>query len=318
MIFQGVEYSTAGIYPVRLTSSYGCDSIIELRLTVARLFDDSLSVCANELPFVWREKTIYESGIYRDTVVNTEGQTSVIGLKVKVLPIARLEEPMVASICEGDFYKFGSRILTEQGIYYDTLTAANGCDSIVMLSLQVHPVSFQTEYKRIFEGDSAFFNGVWYKESGIYERRDTTANGCTDTYQFILTVLKASNIDTTAYVCDNELPFRWHGYEYNEAGDFTLPITWNDSARVTMTLHLNVRQSYYGERNIALCQGNMFIYKRDTFTTSSIFYDTIPSTLGCDSVIKYVVSVHPTFERWDTAHISDKQSYAFSLSDDHR
>ena len=311
VMFQGVEYSTAGIYPVRLTSSYGCDSIIELRLTVARLFDDSLSVCANELPFVWREKTIYESGIYRDTVVNTEGQTSVIGLKVKVLPIARLEEPMVASICEGDFYKFGSRILTEQGIYYDTLTAANGCDSIVMLSLQVHPVSFQTEYKRIFEGDSAFFNGVWYKESGIYERRDTTANGCTDTYQFILTVLKASNIDTTAYVCDNELPFRWHGYEYNEAGDFTLPITWNDSARVTMTLHLNVRQSYYGERNIALCQGNMFIYKRDTFTTSSIFYDTIPSTLGCDSVIKYVVSVHPTFERWDTAHISDKQSYAF-------
>ena len=50
----------------------------------------------------------------------------IIGLKVNVLPIARAAEPIVATICEGDYYKFGDEVLTAQGTYYDTLTADNG------------------------------------------------------------------------------------------------------------------------------------------------------------------------------------------------
>ena len=316
--FQNQVYSTAGIYPARFTSSYGCDSIVELHLNVIRLFDDSVSVCANALPYIWtlpsdstKFMTIYESGIYRDTVVNTEGQLTAIGLKVTVLPIAHAPEAVVATICEGEFYKFGDTVLTEQGTYYDTLVAANGCDSIVMLALQVMPVQYQSETRRIFEGDSVFFYGEWLKTSGVYEHRETNGNQCTNTHQLILTVLKSFNVDTTAVICDNELPFIWRGYEYNATGDYSLPIAWTDSSRVVKTLHLTVNETFYGERNVSLCFGNLFIYKRDTFKTDTIFYDTIPSLVGCDSVLKYVVSVHPTFERWDTVHISDKQSYTY-------
>ncbi len=310
VMFHGDTISEPGNYPVRLSSSFGCDSIIELHLTVKRMYDDSVTVCANELPLEWRNRKIYESGIYRDTTY-ADGQEVVIGLKVNVLPIARPSEPIVATICEGDFYKFGDLILTTQGTYYDTLTAANGCDSIVMLSLQVIPVAYQSEIRRIFEGDSVFFDGKWLKESGVYERRETNGK-CTDTYQLILTVLKEFRVDTTAYVCKNNLPFIWHGYEYNESGDYVLPTAWTDSSRVVTTLHLNVREAFYDERSISLCEGNMFIFRKDTFTSNAIFYDTIPSSAGCDSVIKYTVSVHPTFERWDTVHISDKDSYNFN------
>ena len=311
VMFQGQAYSTAGIYPVRFTSSYGCDSIIELRLTVNRLFDDSVSVCANELPLTWRGKDIYESGIYRDTAINADGKISSIGLKVNVLPIAHLEQPIVASICEGDVYQFGTRMLTEQGIYYDTLTAANGCDSIVMLSLQVHPLNFQTEYKRIFEGDSAFFNGVWYKESGIYEKREVNANNCTDTYQFVLTVLKSSNVDTVAVVCQNDLPFRWRGFEYNETGEYRIPISWTDSSRVTMTLKLTVNNTFYAERNIAICSGDTISYNGHLYFENGEFNDTIASSAGCDSIIKYIVSVHPTYDKVFEKHISDKDTLNF-------
>ena len=318
ILFLDQYYSTPGIYPVRFTSSYGCDSIVELRLNVMRLFDDSVSVCANALPYIWtlpsdstRYKTIYESGIYRDTVTNSEGQQTIIGLKVNVLPIVHAPEAVVATICEGNFFKFGDSVLTEQGTYYDTLVAANGCDSIIMLSLQVLPAQYQSEIRRIFEGDSVFFDGQWLKESGVYERRVTNANNCTDTYQLILTVLKSFNVDTTAVICEDQLPFVWRGYEYNATGDYSLPIAWTDSSRVVKTLHLTVNPTFYGERNISLCYGNLFIYKRDTFKTDTIFYDTIPSLVGCDSILKYVVSVHPTFERWDTVHISDKQSYTY-------
>jgi len=312
--FMGAYYKEAGAYPLRYTSSYGCDSIIELQLTVKRLYDDSVSVCTNELPLVWRSRQIFESGIYRDTVF-VDGKEVVTGLKVTVLPVIRATEPMVATICEGDRYKFGDAVLTEQGVYYDTLTAASGCDSIVMLSLQVVPLKYQTEYRRIFEGDSVFFNGEWLKESGVYEKRETNANNCTDTYQLILTVLKTYNIDTAAVVCKNELPFIWRGYEYNATGEYSLPISWTDSSRVVKTLHLTVNETFYGERNLVLCSGDTIEYNGRKVFASESFYDTIPSMVGCDSIIKYVVSVHPTYDRIFEKHISDKQKYGFHVEE---
>lgn len=311
VFFQGQYFKESGAYPFRFTSSFGCDSVVELKLTVNRIFEDSVSICSNELPYLWHGKTIYESGVYRDTILDSEGKETVVGVKVNVLPIARASEPINVTICEGDYYKFGRNILTKQGSYYDTLTAANGCDSIVMLALRVIPVKYQTTTKRIFEGDSALFNGVWYKESGVYEYREINEHGCTDTYQLILTVLKTFNVDTTAFVCDNELPFRWRGYEYNASGDYSLPIAWTDSSRVVKTLHLTVYKSFYAERNINLCSGDEFRFKDSIYTKSGYFFDTIPSPNGCDSIIKYIISVHPTSDKTYEKHISDKQPYIF-------
>ena len=309
--FEDSVFSEPGRYPFRYQNSYGCDSIIELQLSVVRLFDDSVSICQNELPYVWHNKTIYESGIYRDTVVNSEGKPTTTGIKVIVLPILKASEPVVATICEGDYYKFGNRVLTEQGTYYDTLTAVTGCDSIVMLALQVMPAKYQTTTKRIFEGDTVFFYGDTLTTSGIYEHREINENKCTDTYQLVLTVLKTFNVDTTAVICSNELPFIWHGIEYSKSGDYTMPISWNDSSRLVKTLHLTVNETFYGERNVALCQGSTFIYKKKEYTQSGFFYDTIPALTGCDSIIKYIISVHPSYDRIDTVHISDKQQYNF-------
>ena len=322
--FQDQVLSTSGIYPARFTSSYGCDSIIELRLTVIRLFDDSISVCANDLPYQWtlpsdptKTMTIYESGIYRDTVVNTEGQKTAIGLKVTVLPIKFAPEPIVATICEGDFYKFGEEKLTVQGTYYDTLTAVNGCDSIVSLSLQVMPVQHQIDTRTIYEGDTVFFYGDTCTVSGIYTHTERTTYGvnnntlCYDSYQLILTVLKEFHVDTTAYVCANDLPFVWHGYEYSETGSYTLPTAWTDSSRVVTTLHLTVRNTAYAEENVTLCHGNTFIINGDTIRESGSYYDTIPARNGCDSITRYIISVQPVFERWDTVYISDQDTYTF-------
>ncbi len=310
VIFLGQSYSAAGNYPIRYTSSFGCDSIVELQLTVKRMYDDSVTVCANELPLIWRNRTIYESGIYRDTTT-VDGKEVIIGLKVNVLPIARAAEPIVATICEGDYYKFGDEVLTAQGTYYDTLTAVNGCDSIVMLTLQVFPVKYQTTTKRIFEGDTVFFYGDTLTKSGVYEHRVLNENNCTDTYQMILTVLKESHVDTSAVICKNDLPFIWRGYEYNETGDYRLPITWTDSSRVVMTLHLTVNDTYYEERNVSLCSGDYFKFKGITYTENGFFYDTIPSLVGCDSIVKYVISVHPTYDHIFEKHVSDKQPYIF-------
>ena len=311
VFFEGQYYYTAGSYPVHYTSSFHCDSVIELQLTVNKLYDDSVTTCYNALPYIWHGKEIYQSGLYRDTIVGAEGRVSVTGILVTVLPVLRAPEPIIAAICEGDFYKFGKQTLTEGGTYYDTITSKYGCDSIVSLVLSVYSTDYQSEHKTIYEGDSVFFDGQWLKEAGVYEHRELNGNGCTSVYHLVLTVLREFKVDTTATICTNDLPFVWRGIEYSESGDYAVPTSWNDSSRVVTTLHLTVNETFYSERNISLCAGDTFLYKEKLYFDKGIFYDTVPSLAGCDSIIKYIVSVHPTYDKIFERHISDKDTVNF-------
>lgn len=51
-------------------------------------------------------------------------------------PVAKT---IARAICMNDSYDFNGRQLYEAGVYVDTLTAANGCDSVIQLQLTVHP-----------------------------------------------------------------------------------------------------------------------------------------------------------------------------------
>ena len=310
--FHGETYADPGRYQFRHTSASGCDSIIELNLIVNKLFDDSVAVCQSELPYTWHNKEIWKDGIYRDTTLDCNNQPVISGIKVRVLPVVRKVEPIVVTICEGASYPFKGQFLTQQGIYYDTLTSRQfGCDSIITLTLQVIPQSFKSETKSIFEGDSVWFYDSWLKTAGTYVHQEDNGNNCYNTHELVLTVLTAAHRDTTAIVCDHDLPYIWNNVPYYKAGDYEQRTVWNDSAHVITTLHLTVNEGFYGERNVSLCEGSSFIFKNTTYTKKGSFYDTIPSLNGCDSIIKYIISVHPTYDRIDTVHIADKDTCWF-------
>lgn len=77
--------------------------------------------------------------------------------------------PETATICNGEEYEFANKILTKSGVYYDTLTAVNGCDSIIELTLTVSPVNEIQKYDTIQAGDSYDFFGNILTETGIYK-----------------------------------------------------------------------------------------------------------------------------------------------------
>ena len=49
--------------------------------------------------------------------------------------------PVTAGICQGDTFYFGNQALTFSGIYYESYTSSQGCDSTVELSLTVSSVN---------------------------------------------------------------------------------------------------------------------------------------------------------------------------------
>lgn len=77
--------------------------------------------------------------------------------------------PETATICNGEEYEFANKILTTSGVYYDTLTAVNGCDSIIELTLTVSPVNEIQKYDTIDAGESYDFFGHILTETGTYK-----------------------------------------------------------------------------------------------------------------------------------------------------
>ena len=85
------------------------------------------------------------------------------------------------SICEGEEVVYDGVTYTEAGTHEFEFFAANGCDSTIILNIEVSP-SFDSLLVVETCGESEFvFEGTTYTESDIYEFEFTTENGCDST-----------------------------------------------------------------------------------------------------------------------------------------
>ena len=138
--WQGKTYTKQGVYRDTLVSSFGCDSILVLTLTVLYkniTIEDSMTVCENELPIQWYEQTLTKKGTYThseqysDTILDS--LTHILHLNV--LPV--LYSYQDTTIYEGEKYRWRGKTYTKPGIYRDTLKSSFGCDSILVFTLTV-------------------------------------------------------------------------------------------------------------------------------------------------------------------------------------
>ena len=81
---------------------------------------------------------------------------------------------------------FAGNTITTSGLYYDTLTNAVGCDSVVTLDLTIHNSVATTD--SLVRCDSAIWNGNVYDTSGIYIDTLQTVHGCDSVYMLDLTI----------------------------------------------------------------------------------------------------------------------------------
>ncbi|MDR1730420.1 MAG: InlB B-repeat-containing protein, partial [Prevotellaceae bacterium] len=67
--------------------------------------------------------------------IQAEAHVTIEALFSAINTCTSINTPIDARICAGETYEFSGKSLTASGIYYDTLTTVQGCDSIVELSL---------------------------------------------------------------------------------------------------------------------------------------------------------------------------------------
>ncbi len=142
-IFNGKAYHVTGLYADTLRSVHGCDSILNLALTVQPTYIETIeaSVCQGE-EYIFNGKAYHATGLYADALLSVNNCDSVIllNLVVKSLPdkpvISINGDTLTSSAINNKWYKDGAiiegvtgrkLIIERSGNFWVSVSNENGC-----------------------------------------------------------------------------------------------------------------------------------------------------------------------------------------------
>ena len=137
--FNGVSLTQPGSFQSVLTSQNGCDSIVNLNLSVSPIFSQTLvpQICDGD-SYVFNNQSFSQAGNYLVILPTINGCDSAftINLIINATYITNIAE----SICQGESYTNNGVTFNQTGNYTLTLQTINGCDSIISINLIVYPI----------------------------------------------------------------------------------------------------------------------------------------------------------------------------------
>jgi len=308
------DYTLTGIYADTLTAANGCDSIINLDLTVLDVPETNLteSICDGETYEVGASDYT-ASGSYIDTLVAANGCDSIVYLDLTVLDVP--ETFLTESICQYETYTVGTSDYTNTGSYVDTLTAANGCDSIVSLDLTVFPELTRELNISICLGSSYPVGDSTYTEDGTYiDTLSSVVTGCDSIVTLNLTVTDFYEINLVEEICEGET-YTVGTTDYGTTGLYSDMFVSSDGCDSIVNLDLTVIPFPRVTIDSTICDGDSVLVNDIAYTTTGTFVDTMTSLVsGCDSIVTLNLTVNEVFETFLTEEICDGEEYMVGSS----
>ena len=192
--FGGKNFDRSGLYEITLTSQNGCDSTIRLHLTVhpASVIEIDTQICRGDA-LIFFGKTIDTAGQYVHRMQSRYGCDSTIVWRVSVLE--RPQRSIDTAICQGDQLQLAGQRFTSPGQYDISLQAANGCDSIVTVHLDVWPSYSQSYDTTICHGAQFTYDGWTTDSSAVMRFEYNTRHGCDSIIVWNVRVLPPVEVD---------------------------------------------------------------------------------------------------------------------------
>ena len=236
----GHVLTSAGTAQTTMTSAAGCDSIVTLNLVV------------NKSEIVETNAVIYEGQKYKWSVNNfeysTEGQYKEYGTTAEgcdltyVLNLSFAKDTTV-TVCYGSSYSLNG-VDYGVGTYYIDVNGEGICS--MKLVVNELPMVTPTHTTEVACKEFTWY-GTTYTTSGDYIHTLTNVNGCDSVLILHLTINQPTTSDTTAIICESDLPYDWYGNVLTSAGTVQTTMTNAAGCDSIVTLNLIVNKPTTGE-----------------------------------------------------------------------
>ncbi len=338
----GTDGST--VFTDSLLSIYGCDSLSTLHLTVHPTYSisDYDTLCSNS-SYTWgnplrevyatlwndpgQEATATDLTI-TDTLVSAHGCDSLSSMLLHIKPAYRQVDSV--AICDDTSYLFaGLELYNDTVIETDRQTVVDGCDSVHIMVLDVHPTYDMHLYDTIFDGDRYPFEGMTCTATGDYPALLSSIHGCDSLRTLHLKVNPRTPLDSI--VCINHMPIVWNGITFDTAGTYDADgsarlttgirtgnmITLTDSIRLTgregldslVLMVVSVYDTSATLDSLVACDSLTWQDGTTYHHSTTTPYVTLVNAANCDSVVHLQLTVNSTHYYIDTREACDSMQW---------
>jgi hypothetical protein len=144
-----------------------------------------------------------------------------------------------ATRCFGQSFSIGDSTYTNSGVFTTRLQAQGGCDSIVVLELNILPEILTVLNITLCEGDAVIVGNNSYINAGTYTDTLTAANGCDSIVTLLLVVIQAQTTQLSTTVCAGEF-IQIGNQQFNSPGTYSVLLSSSRGCDSTVILQLDV------------------------------------------------------------------------------
>ncbi len=290
----GETFTATGIYQITLdnAATNGCDSIIEVKITAATINKSikDTTICLGDT-LIYNGLSYFKEGKYIQQLkkVSASGCDSIVELNIKVINDATLY--LERFICPNDEFPFFETSIKTPGTYIKRFSgfSKNGCDSLIVLTLNNYFVPKDTLRRSICEGDTIQISNFKFFETGIYTKTERRANvnACDSIWTLILEVNKPDTGAIEKIFCLGDTVLV-NGTKYAESGNYSQFFPLGSSKGCDSLLLLDIKtepQKQIIEKAV-LCYGEEIRWNDLSIKKAGIYEKVFPKVTlnGCDSL----------------------------------
>ncbi|NQU86367.1 MAG: M6 family metalloprotease domain-containing protein [Mariniphaga sp.] len=307
------ELSWNGDYSAVLSNQFGCDSVVSISLRFKPLIYSNFNrkICKGDSIVVG--SSVYKtSGVYQDILVSRFGCDSVITTNLTVNPVS--DTMLFETICQGESYFIGDIGYDSTGIFYYTMENQFGCDSVIVLDLQVNPSEEVLLTETICEGEIIRFDGEIYSTKGRYVHTYENQFGCDSVVILDLIVNPVSETVLDITICEG-FEYEMGGILYEETGIYDTVFTTLSGCDSIVVLNLTVIQPDETVIEETICEGESITFGDIDYSESGIYMHTFTNQHSCDSVVILHLMVVQPDETLIEETICEGESVLFAAID---
>jgi gliding motility-associated-like protein len=304
-----IPKSNYSVIVTPFTSIVGaCNLRFDFKIPDKLVYLQDFAVCSGDSIKVG--KNIYKvQGRYLDTLASASGCDSTITTNLFVKPKSYVS--LSPNICEGDTLFTPKYTITKAGIYYDTTSAYNSCDSFMRFDVSVIPKSKTVLNRTICEGSYFQIGSNTYNKQGTYyDTLQTYKTGCDSVLVYNLNfypkLIGFQNIE----ICPGGT-YSINNKTYTNPGNYIDTLTSKtNGCDSLLTTRITIKNKIKNSRNVEICEGTSFTFNNKIYYNAAVFTDTFTSmTTGCDSILTTNLSILPKIKSGRNVQICEGTSY---------
>ena len=298
--WDGDEYTEEGVYTKDYIAKNGCDSVVQINISVITTIYSEFTkeICEGGF-YEWNNEKLSVQKDYVHTYLRPGKADSVVTLHLIVHPTYDKPAENV-TVKESELpYLWQGVERYEEKYYTETLkTETFLCDSLVHLNLKILHTIYKTVDSTICKGSYILWNDLHCDEAKDYVAHLTTAAGCDSIVTLHLKHYDEPKDEPTEAGTCKGTPYIWHDQPYSEAGVHKLTLKNKagcDSVYATLNLTVYEPVETTDEDGFA-CFGESFKWNDETYTTSGTYTQHLKTVHGCDSTVtrKITIATEPS------------------------